>query len=369
MMNANDIAGVPLTGRGAANQNPPNPMSLADSIGLPNPTSLADLSALLPFPADDANKYTRGKLVAVAGCAEYPGAACLAASAGQRAGAGYIEVFCAPSTVPIVQAFRPSLVARDWTDFEQRALPASAPGKPVAYVVGPGFDRANEECQHLTLFVLEHAQAPVLVDGGALGILASPEGLALAKRRLERGLTTVITPHAGEAARLMEIAARTRTPETFSHDNPCSIASRKPDRTKIGNAPAIGEKEAADKNRNVAHAATSQEETARTLAFAYGAVVAAKGPNTFVSDGERTVAITNGTPALAKAGTGDVLAGMAGAFLAQGLDPFDAAALACALHAEAGKLAERTLTSISVIPEDVIEHIPAAIKQLTAAAE
>lgn len=281
-----------------------------------------DLAALLPFPADDANKYTRGKLVVVAGCAEYPGAACLAASAGQRAGAGYVEVFCAPSTVPIVQAFRPSLVTRGWTDFEQRALPASTPGRPVAYVVGPGFGHSDEECRRLTLFVLEHAQAPVLVDGGALGILASPEGLALVEQRFERGLPTVITPHAGEAARLMEAAVR---------------------------------------------GTTSQEETARALAFAYGAVVAAKGPNTFVSDGKNTAAITNGTPALAKAGTGDVLAGIAGAFLAQGLSPFDATALACTLHAEAGKLAERALTSISVIPEDVIEHIPAAIKQLVAA--
>ena len=280
-----------------------------------------DLAALLPFPAGDANKYTRGKLVVVAGCAEYPGAACLAASAGQRAGAGYVEVFCAPSTVPIVQAFRPSLVARPWADFEQRALPANAPGKPVAYVIGPGFSSTDEECRRLTLFILERAQAPVLVDGGALGILASPKGLALVQQRFEKGLPTIITPHAGEAARLMEAAALT---------------------------------------------ATSQEETARALALAYGAVVAAKGPHTFVSDSMRTAAITNGTPALAKAGTGDVLAGMAGAFLAQGLDPLDATTLACALHAEAGKLAERALTSISVIPEDVIERIPAAIKQLMA---
>lgn len=342
-MNANNIVGAPPTGRDAAN-----------------------LAALLPFPADDANKYTRGKLVVVAGCAEYPGAACLAAAAGQRAGAGYVEVFCAPSTVPIVQAFRPSLVARSWTTFEQRALPASAPEKPVAYVVGPGFNSADEECRQLALFVLKHAQAPVLVDGGALGILASPEGLALAEQRFERGLSTVITPHAGEAARLMEAAAHGTASEASSHDDPHSIA-RKPGQAKTGSAQATSEKETAGKSRNVACAATSEEETARALAFAYRAVVAAKGPNTFVSDGERIAAITNGTPALAKAGTGDVLAGMAGAFLAQGLSPFNATALACTLHAEAGKLAERTLTSISVTPEDVIEHIPTAIKQLATA--
>ncbi len=283
-----------------------------------------NLAALLPFPAANANKYTRGRLVVVAGCAEYPGAACLAAAAGQRAGAGYVEVFCAPRTVALVQAFRPSLVVRSWEGMTTRALPENKPGKPVAYVVGPGFDAADEECARLALFVLEQAQAPVLVDGGALGALASEEGIRLARQRSEHGLPTIATPHAGEAARLA---------------------------------------------RAVGLFAGSQEELAGALSQAFGMTVVAKGPDTFVSNGTQAVAVRNGTPALAKAGTGDVLAGVAGAFLAQGLAPLDAGVLAATLHAEAGRLAAEALTSISVIPEDVIEYLPTAIANAAAGTE
>ena len=89
-----------------------------------------------------------------------------------------------------------------------------------------------------------------------------------------------------------------------------------------------------------------------------------KGPDTFVSDGEDTVCVSEGTSALAKAGTGDVLAGALGALLAQGLDPFDAAVLAVTLHARAGRIAADRLGSISVIAEDVVEALPLAIRSL-----
>ncbi|MBQ3106724.1 MAG: NAD(P)H-hydrate dehydratase, partial [Eggerthellaceae bacterium] len=65
-----------------------------------------DLKKLLPWPGRDAHKYSRGKLVVVAGCKWFPGAAVLAAIAGQRMGAGYVEVHCAPEAAPVVQAAR-----------------------------------------------------------------------------------------------------------------------------------------------------------------------------------------------------------------------------------------------------------------------
>ena len=85
---------------------------------------------------------------------------------------------------------------------------------------------------------------------------------------------------------------------------------------------------------------------------------------TYVSDGEQVVRMAEGTSALAKAGTGDVLAGMMGALLAQGLDPVDAGVLAATLHARAGRLAAERLTAICVCAEDVIEALPAAIVSL-----
>ena len=71
-----------------------------------------------------------------------------------------------------------------------------------------------------------------------------------------------------------------------------------------------------------------------------------------------------GTSALAKAGTGDVLAGSVGALLAQGLSPRDAAALGCALHAEAGRTAAAALTDICVAAEDLITYLPDAIRAI-----
>lgn len=280
------------------------------------------LAALLPLPLPDANKYTRGKLVIVAGSARYPGAACLAACASQRMGAGYTEVVCDPSAVDLVRACRPSLVVRSWEGWDGADFASSRSGKPVAYAVGCGFDASSPEAARLTYLVLKHAAAPVLVDGGALAALSSGRGRRLLKRRFICGWPTVLTPHGGEAARLAR-------PLGLPVDDPARLA--------------------------------------RLLSLAYGATVALKGPETFVSDGGEVVRMAEGTPALAKAGTGDVLAGMVGALLAQGAASFDAAALGATLHARAGRAAERAFTSIGVTAEDVIEAIPAAIRETAGA--
>lgn len=276
-----------------------------------------ELAGLLPVPARDANKYSRGKLVALVGSARYPGAACLAAAASQRMGAGYTEVITHPAAVGIVRAWRPSLVVRSQEDWSGDGLASSRPKAPLAYLVGCGFDAAAEETEALTQAVLE-AAAPVLVDGGALSALASEGGRLLLRQRFVRGWSTVATPHGGEAARLARAL-----------DLPVGDPAR----------------------------------LARALSLAFGVTVALKGPETFVSDGEQVVRIGEGTPALAKAGTGDVLAGMIGALLAQGMGALDAAVLGVALHARAGRAAERALTSISATAEDVLDAIPAAIRE------
>lgn len=158
---------------------------------------------------------------------------------------------------------------------------------------------------------------PLLLDGGALSILASDEGRALIESRAQMGRVTVLTPHHGEAARL--IAVSDVTPENLI-------------------------------------------DCAEQFAQAYSALVVLKGPETVVSDGKRTEVFTEGTPALAKAGTGDVLAGMIGGLLAQGVEPFGASFLGVSLHAEAAKIVADAMTEVSVTAEDVIEAIPVAIK-------
>lgn len=280
-----------------------------------------ELVALVPLPADDANKYTRGTLGAVVGSERYPGAACLAAYASQRLGAGYTEVFTHPSAVPLVQGYRPSLVVRPRAALTA-SLSASTLGKPRAYLAGCGFDADDGATDKLVHFVLKHADAPVLVDGTGLNALASEKGRRLLKRRFLNGNPTVVTPHAGEAARLAR-------PFDLPTDDPGALA--------------------------------------QGLSLAYGVIAVVKGPVTYVSDGERTVRMTHGTPALAKAGTGDVLAGMTAALLAQGLDPFEACVLGTELHGRAGLAAAARWSTIAATAEDVIACIPDALAELVGA--
>lgn len=314
----------------------------------------AQLASLLPIPAADANKYVRGKLIVVGGSAAYPGAASLAAMAAQRMGAGYVQVRCAPESVGVVRASKPSLVVSSW---EVAGGATGEPGSlsepcffsepserhPEACVVGPGVDVSNKDDLARVARVIRAvpAEVPLLVDGGALSALCAPEAADFLRDRMHQGGSTVLTPHGGEAARLARALGI-----------------------------AVPDYEAPDQE---------QALFAQQLADAFGAVVLLKGPDTFlavsaeaqpmVEEGGDPLAMVlrEGTPALAKAGTGDVLAGMVGALLAQGLRAADAAALGSALHAQAGVQAAYTLTTICVTPEDVVDSIPAAVLQALSA--
>lgn len=313
------------------------------------------LASLLPIPSSQTNKYDRGKLVLVGGSESYPGAACLAAAAAQRMGAGYVLVYCAPESAGVLRSARSSVVAKSWnvperllvegrTEEERLALASNpealffagaSPEHPLACVLGPGIDATcSQDCERMAR-VLEAmpCQVPLLVDGGALTALAARPGFADWLRvRMAQGGATVLTPHAGEAARLAR-AVGLEPVDCYAPD-------------------------------------ADQARFAQLLANEYGSTVLLKGPNTFLAvaaeaqpnpDDPLVMVLREGTAALAKAGAGDVLAGMVGALLAQGLPAADAAALGSALHAQAGVQAAYTLTTICVTPEDVVESIPAAV--------
>lgn len=295
-----------------------------------------DLAKLVPFPKKNVNKYTRGKLTIVGGSAAYPGAACLASLAAYRMGAGYVEVVCAPETLPIIRTFDPNVVARSWDGW----LPSSSKlneadqAHPGACLMGSGLEGTPDEAA-LVLETLRVCRKPVVVDGGAITALATEAGRAVASLRAESGLVTVATPHFGEAARLGE-----------------------PFKMKPPKAPASQPKDDA--------------RFAQQLADAYGATIVLKGSDTYIAKAQiphsgkddAVYQMSLGTAALAKAGTGDVLAGTIGALLAQGLDPLAAAQLGSTLHAEAGRIAAERLTAVSVCATDVAESIPAAIAAL-----
>ena len=179
-------------------------------------------------------------------------------------------------------------------------------------------------------------------------------GLRLARERAAAGRSTLLTPHGGEATRLAQ-GVREALEEA---DDAAARGTRSP------LAEAAGALSPASR-ATLAEADPAPAALACALAEAYGAVVALKGPVTFIASPDGTAEVMDrGTSALAKAGTGDVLAGIVGALLAQGLSPRDAAALGCALHAEAGRTAAAALTDICVAAEELITYLPDAIRAI-----
>ena len=341
----------------------------------------ADLAALIPLPKADANKYTRGTLNVVGGSAQYPGAAVLASRAGQRAGAGYTQVWCAPESVATVRAGGPSLVVRAWNEqaLDQALQKVEDSAKhPAAVLIGCGF--SGEDPQELQLLRTDLArEIPVVVDAGALSGLArlmASEGPDFLRARAASGAGTplVLTPHAGEANRLMDALNRDYAD---SWQNANQDEQENAEQNERQEAQAAAQRKAQSKacqevltdadrdDRAKAQVNIAQQiATAHLLADAYAATVVLKGPETVVAHDNDTYLMDKGTPALAKAGTGDVLAGIIAALLAQGLSPVQAAVLGTRLHADAGNEAARRLGVVSVIPEDVIDCIPIAIQEL-----
>lgn len=267
-----------------------------------------------PGPADD--KYTRGVVGITAGSATYPGAALLCTGAARHGGAGMVR-YVGPVAGEVVRAW-PDVVASDGD-------PADA-GRVQCWVAGPGRG-TDEPARRAVLQVLAAADVVVVLDADALTLLAADEDLRRAVR--ERTAPTVLTPHAGEFARL---------------------GGPDPDRDR----PAA----------------------VRSLAASLHAVVLLKGAATVVADPAGTTYVANSAPPdLATAGSGDVLSGILGSVLAHaqarceqrgtGLTPADAAGLAASsahLHGRLGALVARGGRPVAAL--DLVTELPAAVAAL-----
>ena len=248
----------------------------------------ADVPHLLAPRPRDAHKW-QSALAVVAGSPGMTGAAGLCARAAYRAGAGMVRVGIPggdPSELPVSEAVGTSLPREGWS------APAIAmAGRCRAIVVGPGLGRAETTVADVRAMVAG-ATVPMVVDADGLFALGSGDEIGAALRAGASGRGVVLTPHDGEFTRL------------------------------AGAAPGIDR-----------IAATT------TLAQRCGAVVLLKGPTTIVADPDGTVLLaTAGSPRLATAGTGDVLSGVIGAFIARGVEVAPAAALAAHVHGRAADL-------------------------------
>lgn len=246
----------------------------------------ADVYSELPRRDRDAHKWRTGVAV-VAGSPGMMGSAVLCAHAAARAGAGMVRLGvpgCSPASLPVSEAVSTSLASRDWSD---DALAMA--GRCRVMVAGPGLGRDPAAGDSLRRVVAD-SPVPVVVDGD--GLWALGEGPDAMRACAGSRSTLVLTPHDGEATRLA--------------------------RSEAG-ADRIG--------------------YARDLSTSFGAVVLLKGPCTVIAEPSGQVRlVTSGSSRLATAGSGDVLSGLIGAFIARGLEPFQAAALGAHVHGRAASL-------------------------------
>jgi NAD(P)H-hydrate epimerase len=266
----------------------------------------ADVARWVPARPVDAHKWRAAAWV-VAGSPGMTGAAHLCARAAQRGGAGYVRL----STPGVdddpqrpTEAVGHPLASGGW----DRAVLADL-GRFAALVIGPGLGR-SESSATATLHVVSDAPVSVVVDGDGLTALGADARAALHGR--ER--PAVLTPHDGE----------------FEH-----LAGHRPGADRLAEA--------------------------RALADDLGAVVLLKGPTTVVAapDGDVLV-VRSGDQRLATAGTGDVLSGLVGAFCAQGVDPFHAAAAAAHVHGRAATLGWPT----GLVAGDLPDLVPPALASI-----
>ncbi len=276
-----------------------------------------DISELLPRPGAESDKYRRGVLGLLAGSDRFTGAVLLSAGGAVRGGAGMVRVVTADVAAVLVRQAWPEAVVTVHPDDSDWDLPGSV-GRVQAWVAGPGMGTGQDAAARLTTIL--RTDLPVLVDADGLTILSQHQGL------LPRQAPTLITPHAGELARLLGTDAASVEAQRLEH--------------------------------------------ARRAAGQLGVTVLLKGSTTVIAppDASEPVLVNpTGTPWLATAGSGDVLSGLACALLAQGLAPAQAGLAAAYLHGLAGRLAAGSPDGPGQAPigaSDLVRALPAAFRSL-----
>src|SRR3954468_8459471 len=274
---------------------------------------------LLPRRGARSTKFSSGEVAIAGGSRGLTGAVRMASLAAIRAGAGYATVAVPADLEMVFELAQPEVMSVGCPGGDGCLVPASEKAvlrtfaRAAAGVLGPGLGRDPGSFE-LARDLIARIEAPLVIDADGLNAFAGR-----LDELTEREAPTVLTPHAGELGRLLE----------------------------------------RDSSEIDAHRLASAKEAAR----AAGAILLLKGDDTIVTDGERVAVNALSAPALATAGSGDVLSGITAAFLARGLEPFAAACAAVVAHARAGQAAARRVGAAeSVIASDVIDLIPSALR-------
>lgn len=309
-----------VTGHGTARS---GPVHVVD-IGVP-PDLLATRSADLAEASDvrariapraiDTHKYRAGHVAVLAGSPGRTGAALLSARGALRGGAGAATVMTWPSAAHVLEARIPEVMVASFGADVAKSLDEFLVHK-AAVVIGPGLGTGSDALA-VSRHVLASFPGPIVADADAITLHAgAPEDFAVAGGRV------VLTPHAGELARLL--------------------------------------------GRSSAEIEADRFEAARTAARRAGSVVLLKGAYTVVASPDGRIVVTgSGSPALATAGSGDVLAGLVGA-LACSLSPFEAAWCGAFLHGVSGRAWQKEHGDRGLLASEIADGLPGVLAALHA---
>jgi NAD(P)H-hydrate epimerase len=264
--------------------------------------------SILPARTAHSNKGTYGKLLIIAGSTNMAGAAYFSAKAAYRTGCGLVKIYTPEENRVTLQTLLPEAVLETYNSRPDEEQLMQSLKWADAVVMGPGMGTSNQAARMLT-FVLQNISVPLLLDADALNILAKePETLLLPH------LDIVITPHLGEMARL-------------TGDSISLIQTR-------------------------------LVETAREFAMRYDVVCVLKDANTITAvPYGLTYVNTSGNHGMATAGSGDVLSGIIGTLLSQGVGVDRASSFGVYLHGRAGDAARASVGARAMIADDIIDGL------------
>lgn len=280
-----------------------------------------DIESLLPPRPLNANKYSVGKVLVVAGSRSFTGAPVLAALSALRAGAGAV-VLCVPQSIhgmlvrkmtdvvltPCKDTPAGTLATDALAEIQQRLSWADV------VVLGPGLSR-HEETDALCRTLVATVDRPLVLDADGLNAVASN-----LKVLRGRKIPAILTPHTGELVRLIG-------GESGTHD-----------RLRV--------------------------DSARQAALSTGSIVVLKGAPTVTANKRVAVLNSTGNPGMATIGSGDVLSGLIAGLIGQKVPIFEAAYAGVYLHGMAGDLAARKFGQRGILASDILDNVPLALKEV-----
>lgn len=268
------------------------------------------ISALLPRRPEDANKGTFGKVLVIAGSENYPGAAYLACAACYRVGAGLVTLATVPPVKTIVSRKLPEVTFLSFDQIFNKVEDYDV------ILLGPGLGQSSE-IKELVEKLLKQRLAKVVIDGDGLNIISSIENWW---RKLNTEI--ILTPHPGEMGRLT--------------------------------GPTVDQIQ------------SDREKVAIKFAKKWNKIIVLKGANTVIASPGGEVAVSPfANPALATAGTGDILSGIIAGFLAQGLNNFDASCLGVYIHGLTGEMLKEKYGSAGGLASDLLPLLPTVLLNIS----